>query len=105
MLRIKYFPENPEDVLILWDGSNDAWRAICDLRWDNCFVSMDNLGAVFIWGAPHLLKIGYWVGLDLDGAIYSTRGSLLTGHRIELVGDDAAKFLANLYTQESINDH
>lgn len=106
MLRLRYLPDCAEDVLIFWDGSAEVWRSICSLRWDNCYVSTDNPGTVFVWGVPYLLKVGHWVGLDLDGAIYSIKEPLVS-HRIEieLLGAQADKFLAELYIHEDDNDY
>ena len=54
------FTKTFTEEAILWDGSSEAWEAICALGTDDCYLRVSEPGVMYVYGHGHKVPTGHW---------------------------------------------
>ncbi len=93
---IRYSKHRPDVMFIFWDGSVDAWAAICKLPCEPSSVRVDHPGTVHTGDAIWNPRRGRWIGLDMSRKIRSYEEASVYG-LTELQGPEATDYFYNVY--------
>ncbi len=57
---------------VQWDGSDESWAKVCDLPWDDCYVSKGEPGKIWRNHFPQPVRVGDLVYPDDYGVLHVT---------------------------------
>lgn len=63
---IKY---HVETKAVWWDGTQQAWEEVCGLEWDDCYISKEQPGVMWLHLYKHEIPVDSWVAVDDRGTI------------------------------------
>lgn len=96
---IRYSTSNPDKLLIFWDGSVEAWAAICKLKYERCELKPDRPDIVIVGDAIFTLDRGSWVGVDSNRTVRYYPDKFVYG-LVELHGAVASDYFHNIYLND-----